>query len=390
MIHWPVFSAAGARRWALLIAAALLTAVQPGRLCAQAPPPVYLVFFTHIEDNTPAGTLGTPVSRNNYVLLRTRLIAMADLAQAYQVPWTLQSDWKCLRAALLYEDSALMAATNNKNLFRFLKEDRGVHLDPHAHESGGYNYADVAHLLDSLGVASTTIIGGHVWDPSLPQFAEWDRFRTAQPGQAYPWSTWRGDVLMGSVITRSPNLHQQLQATHMRLGFNVAANDAEAVLRALPSMALRYAAHDAAARTLAQWCTQQPQFVQVLHPALPRSPGHVHWRVVCQSAAVGGQADGANSDANGGAGRAAGLFSVVIAPEYSQRQVDAFCESLQLFRIGWSWGGPVSLVVPYKLASMRTRWPAHISRGTVVRFAIGLESVADLQADLAQALRTLQ
>ncbi|MBK7004504.1 MAG: PLP-dependent transferase [Burkholderiales bacterium] len=237
----------------------------------------------------------------------------------------------------------------------------------------------------------------NTWGAGLA-FAPFDLLPTQEPGLGVDISAHAltkypsggGDVLMGSVITRSPNLHQQLQATHMRLGFNVAANDAEAVLRALPSMALRYAAHDAAARTLAQWCTQQPQFVQVLHPALPTSPGHAHWRVVCQSAAVGGQADGANSDANGGAGRAAGLFSVVIASEYSQRQVDAFCESLQLFRIGWSWGGPVSLVVPYKLASMRTRWPAHISRGTVVRFAIGLESVADLQADLAQALRTLQ
>ena len=90
-----------------------------------------------------------------------------------------------------------------------------------------------------------------------------------------------------------------------------------------------------------------------------------------------------------GAGAAAGLFSVVIAPEFTQSQVDVFCEALQLFRIGWSWGGPISLVVPYKLASMRTRWPQHIARGTVVRFAIGLESEVDLRADLAHALRTL-
>lgn len=258
-------------------------------------------------------------------------------------------------------------------------------------------FPDLCELVRICKARSVLTALDNTWGAGLA-FAPFDLLPTQEPGLGVDISAHAltkypsggGDVLMGSVITRSPNLHQQLQATHMRLGFNVAANDAEAVLRALPSMALRYAAHDAAARTLAQWCTQQPQFVQVLHPALPTSPGHAHWRVVCQSAAVGGQADGANSDANGGAGRAAGLFSVVIAPEYSQRQVDAFCESLQLFRIGWSWGGPVSLVVPYKLASMRTRWPAHISRGTVVRFAIGLESVADLQADLAQALRTLQ
>ncbi len=182
-----------------------------------------------------------------------------------------------------------------------------------------------------------------------------------------------GDVLMGSVITRDPVLHAQLQRTHMRLGFAVGANDAEAVLRALPSIALRYRAHDTVARALALWCQSQAAFVQVLHPALPGSPGHAHWRAVCKTEAGG----------------AAGLFSVVIAPQFSQDKVDAFCEALQCFRIGWSWGGPVSLVVPYKLASMRAKWPAHIARGTVVRFAIGLEALEDLQADLARALPIL-
>ena len=57
-----------------------------------------------------------------------------------------------------------------------------------------------------------------------------------------------------------------------------------------------------------------------------------------------------------------------------------------LFKLGYSWGGPISLVVPYEVASMRPHWPAHLARGTLVRFSIGLEAPADLQADLAQAL----
>jgi cystathionine beta-lyase len=85
-------------------------------------------------------------------------------------------------------------------------------------------------------------------------------------------------------------------------------------------------------------------------------------------------------------GGAAGLFSVVVQPGYSQQQVDTFCNSLQLFKIGYSWGGPISLVMPYELASMRNNWPAHLQRGTLVRFSIGLETAADLQADLLQAL----
>ena len=182
-----------------------------------------------------------------------------------------------------------------------------------------------------------------------------------------------GDVLMGSVITVDPALHLRLKLTHMRLGIGVSGNDTETLLRALPSVALRYRAHDASARELATWLQQQPAVVQVLHPALAGSPGHAHWQQLC-------------GKANGGQGAAAGLFSVVFDPRYSQAQVDAFCDSLQLFKLGYSWGGPTSLVVPYDMPSMRERATPQLRPGTVVRFNIGLEAPADLRADLAQAL----
>jgi cysteine-S-conjugate beta-lyase len=182
-----------------------------------------------------------------------------------------------------------------------------------------------------------------------------------------------GDVLMGSIITRDAALHEKIKMTHMRLGLGVGANDVETVLRSLPSIALRYRAHDEAARALAFWCTQRSEFAQVLHPALPESPGHAQWQSLC-------------SDQSG---RAAGLFSVILHERYTSAQVDAFCDALKLFKLGFSWGGPMSLVVPYVLSGMRATWPAGIARGTLVRFSVGLEATADLQADLAQALGAL-
>ncbi|HEY8908265.1 MAG TPA: PLP-dependent transferase, partial [Rhodoferax sp.] len=179
-----------------------------------------------------------------------------------------------------------------------------------------------------------------------------------------------GDVLMGSVITCDEALHMRLKLCHMRMGLGVAGNDVEAVLRGLPSLKLRYTAHDDATRVLAHWCQTRPEFAQVLHPALVNSPGHRHWQVLCK----------------GSVGSAAGLFSVIFRPEFSQQQVDAFCDALNLFEIGYSWGGPISLVVPYDLDAMRAGWPAHLARGTLVRFSIGLEAVEDLRADLAAAL----
>jgi cystathionine beta-lyase len=183
-----------------------------------------------------------------------------------------------------------------------------------------------------------------------------------------------GDVLMGSVVTRSDELARVLKLSHMRLGTGVGANDAEMVLRSLASMPLRYKAQDTAARTLAAWCTSQPAFTQVLHPALTSSPGHAHWQNLCVSPQEP-------------EGLAAGIFSVVMNERYTSTQVDAFCDALQLFKIGYSWGGPMSLVMPYNMASSRARSTAHMQRGRVVRFCIGLEAVSHLQADILQALQ---
>ncbi len=178
-----------------------------------------------------------------------------------------------------------------------------------------------------------------------------------------------GDVLMGSIITRNEALHARIQGTHMRMGMGVGGNDAEVVLRSLPSLALRYAAHDRCARALARWFQSRPEVVQVLHPALEGSPGHASWKSVC------------------GGGQAAGLFSVVFHERFSVPEVERFCDSLGLFKLGYSWGGPISLVVPYNVASMRG--PAWPYKGVLVRFSTGLEAVDDLQADLAQALDRL-
>jgi len=181
-----------------------------------------------------------------------------------------------------------------------------------------------------------------------------------------------GDVLMGSITTRDEALHQKLKLCHMRMGLGVGANDVEAVLRSLPSIGLRYASQDETGRALASWWQQQSQCVQLLHPAFEGSPGHANWHAVCS--------------AQGRRSLAAGLFSVVLDARYTQAQVDAFCDDLKLFRIGYSWGGPVSLVVPYELSHMRSRVHAHLKQGHVVRFSMGLESARALIEDLERAL----
>jgi len=176
-----------------------------------------------------------------------------------------------------------------------------------------------------------------------------------------------GDVLMGSVTCHDDALYRTLALSRSRVGHGVGINDVELVLRGLPSLTLRYAAQDAAGRAFAAWCQSRQEFVRVLHPALPGSPGHEHWASHCSAAA--------------------GLVTVEIDPRFASGQTDAFVDALKLFRIGYSWAGPVSLVVPYDPKAIRDVNSPY--RGTLVRFCIGLEAVEDLIADAEQGLGVL-
>ena len=173
------------------------------------------------------------------------------------------------------------------------------------------------------------------------------------------------DALMGAVITRDKALHRKIDTAHMRLGMGVSADDTYLVLRGLPTMKLRFDAHDAAARNIATWLKQRPEIAKVLHPALEDCPGHAIWK----------------RDFTG----AAGLFSVLFDPAYSEAQTDRFIDSLKLFKIGYSWGGANSLAVPYRMTQIRRDWP---HQGQLVRFNIGLEEVQNLIDDLTQAFKS--
>ncbi len=174
------------------------------------------------------------------------------------------------------------------------------------------------------------------------------------------------DVLMGAVITRDKTIHQQIELAHMRLGMGVSADDVYLVLRGLATMKLRFEAHDAGARKVASWLKVRDEVAHVLHPAFDECPGHAIWK----------------RDFTG----AAGLFSVIFNARYSEVQTDAFIDALQLFKIGYSWGGANSLCVPYRMQTMRKEWS---QAGQLIRLNIGLEDPQDLIADLEQALHVL-
>ncbi|OTG75720.1 cystathionine beta-lyase [Acinetobacter sp. ANC 4169] len=180
-----------------------------------------------------------------------------------------------------------------------------------------------------------------------------------------------GDILMGSVVTRDKKLHHQLFRMHAIQGISVSGDDVAQVQRSLASMQLRYQHQSQSALTLLDWLKQQPEFVKVLHPADEASAGHSYWKEICIDE------------------QSAGLVSVIFKPEYTLEDIRRFCDALELFKLGFSWGGPVSLAMLYNLKDMRVLPHTHLQQGLLVRFCIGLEHPADLIQDIENALKQL-
>jgi cysteine-S-conjugate beta-lyase len=171
------------------------------------------------------------------------------------------------------------------------------------------------------------------------------------------------DVMLGSV-TATPDWYPKLERTSWDLGHSLSPDDAWLGSRGLRTMGVRLRQHQEGALAVAHWLEGRPEVARVLHPALPDCPGHELWA----------------RDFKG----ASGLFSFVLAggdDAARTRLIDA----LELFGIGYSWGGYESLAVPVDPEKLRsaTRWEAE---GPVVRLNIGLEDPEDLIDDLARGL----
>ena len=118
---------------------------------------------------------------------------------------------------------------------------------------------------------------------------------------------------------------------------------------------------------LAQWLSDRPEVLRVIHPALPDHPGHALWK----------------RDFSG----SSGLFSIVLKPA-SEAAVAAFLDGLELFGLGYSWGGYESLAIPFDCTPARTA-TRFAPGGPTVRFSVGLEDIEDLKADLDRGFERL-
>ena len=320
-----------------------IAALEGGRFCALAPSGLAAIVMTNVA----------LLKQGDEVLLPSNVYGPSR-----EMARTLLADWGVTHRLYDPMDAAALAAMiTERTKLVWLEAPGSVTME----------FPDLTGLVQAAKARGVLTALDNTWGAGIA-FRAFDLGVDIVMQALTKYPSGGADVLMGSVVTRDEALHERLLLAHMRLGIGIGGNDAEMLLRSLPSIALRYHAQDAAARQLAGFLQRQPQVTRLLHPAFEGAPGHEHWRRHCSAAA--------------------GLFSVLLDPALPAERVDAFVDALRLFKIGYSWAGPVSLVVPYDLRLMRDM-PSSPLRGHLVRFSVGLEAVADLVEDVEQALRQL-
>jgi cystathionine beta-lyase len=172
------------------------------------------------------------------------------------------------------------------------------------------------------------------------------------------------DAMLGTVVCNEA-IWPHFKEAFETMGLFTGPDDMYLGLRGLRTIDVRLQRHMESALTMAEWLRGRPEVETVLHPGLPNATGHTLWK----------------RDFSG----SSGLFSVVLKPA-SDKAVAAMLDDLQLFSMGYSWGGFESLVVPFKPHRTATQWTA---KGIGMRFHIGLEHVDDLKADLAEGFARL-
>lgn len=172
------------------------------------------------------------------------------------------------------------------------------------------------------------------------------------------------DVFMGSAAVNDARLAQALEDGVHNLGWAVAGEEAYQVLRGLRTLPTRLARQGESGLAVAAWLRERPEVSQVFHPGLPGAPDHELWK----------------RDYTG----ACGLFGFSLKPG-PEAAVNAFLDALELFGLGFSWGGFESLAIACD-PQLRVRKFHPDYGGPLIRLHIGLENPHDLIADLARGL----
>ncbi|MBL8144189.1 MAG: hypothetical protein JNM38_23950 [Acidobacteria bacterium] len=192
---------------AAALCAGVLTAIQPpAGAQSAAPSRVFVTFVSHNDEsfsNEPCRWVGS--DRARYITNRAAIVEAAQRILEAGATWDVQSDWEYLTRVQQWDDEQARGATDGKNIVRWLAEiaPARIVVDAHSHERSGYNYADVAALVQALGAPDTGIVGGFIYTPARSE--TWTKFRAPLTGKRFPSFAWQPQAIWGGASRNHVN-----------------------------------------------------------------------------------------------------------------------------------------------------------------------------------------
>ena len=223
-----------------------------------------------------------------------------------------------------------------------------------------FEVQDVPAIAAAAHAAGALVVMDNTWSAGF-YFPPFERGVDLSIQAATKYIVGHSDAMLGTVTVRDRKLFETLRGTAVGMGYCAGPDDCWLGLRGLRTLSARLARHQENGIKLARWLAERPEVETVLHPALPSCPGHEIWR----------------RDFTG----ASGLFSVVLREGYGKKALAAFLDGLELFGMGFSWGGFESLALAFAPQRRVGVWP---HKGYAIRLHIGLEDPDDLIADLKE------
>jgi len=221
-----------------------------------------------------------------------------------------------------------------------------------------FEVQDVPAIANAAHAAGATVIMDNTWATPL-YFKPFQHGVDVSIQAATKFIVGHADAMLGA-ITATEQAFPAISRTHDELGLCPGPEDVYLGLRGLRSLGVRLTRHQSSGLALARWLADRPEVARVIYPALPSDPGHKLWR----------------RDFTG----APGLFSIVLKP-VAHEKLAAMLDGLDLFGMGYSWGGFESLILPFDPRTYRTATTWN-EEGPALRLHVGLEDVEDLKADL--------
>lgn len=238
-----------------------------------------------------------------------------------------------------------------------------IHLE--APGSGTFDMQDIPAIAAAARQAGVVTSIDNTWATPL-FFSPLEHGIDVSIHSASKYIVGHSDAMLG-VITTTEGTFQPIRHAVRDIGCCAGSEECNLGLRGLRTLDLRMRHHQEAGMALATWLNGRPEVARVLYPALADDPGHGLWR----------------RDFTG----ASSLFSIELKP-VSETAVNAFVDSLDLFKLGFSWGGYESLVLPVHPPPSRSA-SASGDSGPMLRFHVGHESLADLTSDLEAGFSSL-